>query len=63
MNLNIEQLATKLLTKKELSMEDQDFNLDDIDFDEVEKRNAERIEQMNEDVPEADNDCGDSCKI
>lgn len=55
--------SAKLLTKKELSMEDQDFNLDDIDFDEVEKRNAELIEQMDEDVPEADNDCGDACKI
>ncbi|NLY65526.1 MAG: hypothetical protein GX070_11335 [Alcaligenaceae bacterium] len=36
---------------------------DDIDFDAIEKKNAERIQQLDESVPEADNDCGDACKI
>ncbi len=40
-----------------------DVSLDDIDFDAIEKKNAELIKKMDENVPEVDNDCGDACKI
>ena len=44
---------------------DTDFDtaLDNIDFDAIEKKNAELIRKMDENLPEADDDCGDACKI
>ncbi len=44
---------------------DTDFDtaFEDIDFDAIEKKNAEKIEKLNENLPEVDNDCGDACKI
>ncbi|MBK1781775.1 hypothetical protein JHL22_11155 [Advenella sp. WQ 585] len=42
---------------------DFDTAFENIDFDEIEKKNAERIQQLDDNVPEADDDCGDACKI
>jgi hypothetical protein len=45
-------------------MQEQNFDfLDNIDFDAVAKDNEAKIKQMDDEVPEADNDCGDACKI
>ncbi len=45
--------------------DDTDFEsaLDNIDFDAIEKKSAELINKLDENVPEVDNDCGDACKI
>lgn len=45
-------------------MQEQDYGfLDKIDFDAVAKDNEAKIQKMDDEVPEADNDCGDACKI
>lgn len=45
-------------------MQEQNYDfLDNIDFDAVAKDNEAKIKQMDDEVPEADNDCGDACKI
>lgn len=41
-----------------------EFELDDIDFEQAEKAVDKRMDELdNEVAPEADNDCGDGCKI
>lgn len=41
--------------------EESEFNLDDVNFDAIEEKNKDRIDQQ--ETPEVDDDCGDACKI
>lgn len=59
---NIAQPFWKTVMSNDTDL-DFDTAFENIDFDEIEKKNAERIQEMDESVPEADNDCGDACKI